>query len=204
MKTKKPLVAVVDDDDGVRLAVRQLLAGAGMEVRDYAGCRKFLEDTGAHDCDCLVLDVRLADGNGLSLHRQLAARGEPPPVIFMSAFGDIPLVVQAMRAGALAFLEKPFGAQALLEYVHEAIAHAGRRRRTRDNRKAIETRLATLTPREREVLALVAKGVANKDAAGRLDISIRTVEHHRAAVMRKMQTSSLAELIQVLSRLEGR
>lgn len=199
MSEAPPLVCVVDDDDAVREAVCHLLAGLGMEVRGYAGCRPFLKDTSAHDADCLILDVRLPDGNGLGLHEQLTAAGAPPPVVFISGVGDIPMVVQAMRQGALDFLEKPFGSQALLDRVHEAVAIAAVRRQQRAGRAAIEARLAQLTPRERDVLRHLRLGCSSKDMAKILAISVRTVEHHRARVMAKMQSASLPALTQMLT-----
>lgn len=203
MKRTQPLVIVIDDDDAVRDAVCQLIASVGMTVRGFNGCRSFLEAHDAHDCDCLVLDVRLPDGNGLTLQKQLAAQGSQAPVVFVSAHGDIPMVVQAMRQGALDFLEKPFGSQALLDRVHEAVAHATRRRRERANRGTVEARLAALTPREREVMAQVAQGKPNKAIGGTLGISVRTVEHHRARVMRKMRAESLPALMHALAKLHG-
>lgn len=202
MKRTQPLVVVIDDDDAVRDGVCQLLASVGMAVRGFSGCRAFLDDQPAHDCDCLVLDVRLTDGNGLALHEELTAQGSQPPVIFISAHGDIPMVVQAMRQGALDFLEKPFGAQALLDRVHEAVAVAGRRRRERTARAGVEARVAGLTPRERQIMTLMAQGTPNKAIATALDISVRTVEHHRAGVMRKMRTASLPALMNHLAKLD--
>lgn len=201
MKRTLPLVVVVDDDDAVRKAISQLIASVGMAVQGYNGIKAFLADKSAHDCDCLVLDVRLPDGNGLALHERLAAHGNPPPVVFISAHGDIPMVVQAMRQGALDFLEKPFGAQALLDRIHEGIAAAARRRRERASRAVIEVQIAALTAREREIAKHVVRGVPNKEIAGELGISVRTVEHHRAGVMRKMRAGSVLELSQALAKL---
>lgn len=202
MKRIQPLIVVIDDDDAVRGTVCHLIEESGMRVRGYRGCRPFLNDSSAHDCDCLVLDVRLPDGNGLALHRQLAARGTAPPVVFVSGHGDIPMVVQAMRQGALDFLEKPFGAQALLDRIHEAVAHAASRRREKAGRAAVAARVAALTPREREVMAQVARGTPNKEIGSALGISVRTVEHHRAAMMRKLRVTSLPGLINALARLD--
>lgn len=202
MKRIQPLVVVIDDDHAVREAVCQLIASVGMAVRGYPGCRAFLADRHAHDCDCLVLDVRLSDGNGLALHEQLTAQGNPPPVVFISAHGDIPMVVQAMRQGALAFLEKPFGTQSLLDRIHEAVAEANTRRRERATLKAIETRVASLTPREKEVMAQMVQGQPNKTIGENLGISVRTVEHHRAKVMQKMHATSLPVLMNALAKLD--
>jgi FixJ family two-component response regulator len=174
-----------------------------MRVVGFGGCRPFLADTGAHDCDCLVLDVRLRDGNGLALHKQLAAKGGAPPVVFISGHGDIPMVVQAMRQGALDFLEKPFGAQALLDRIHEAVSDAANRRRERTHRISVETRIGSLTPRERQVMAQVARGTPNKEIGHALGISVRTVEHHRASMMRKMRAASVPGLVGILGKFGG-
>ena len=198
-----PLVVVIDDDTNLRNALCRLIADAGMAARGYEGCRAFLADASAHDCDCLVLDVRLSDGDGLALHRQLAEKGSAPPVVFISAHGDIPVVVQAMRQGALDFLEKPFGTQALLARIHEAAALSLRRRRQRAASDDIRARIAKLTPREREIMAQVVRGMANKAIGTSLGISVRTVEHHRARVMRKMGVDSLPTLVTTLNKLDG-
>jgi FixJ family two-component response regulator len=144
--------------------------------------------------------MRLPDGNGLDLHGQLVAEGNAPPVVFVSGFGDIPLVVQAMRQGALAFLEKPFGAQTLLDRIHEAVAYSARQRRERLASKSVEARIALLTPREREVMALMARGKTSKAIGAALGISIRTAEHHRARVREKMRIASVPALVAVLAR----
>lgn len=201
MTKTQPLVVVIDDDDAIRAAVCQLIESTGAAAKGFDGCRAFLDAAEAHDCDCLVLDVRLPDGNGLALHRQLTANGSAPPVVFISAHGDIPMVVQAMRQGALDFLEKPFGSQALLDRLHEALAHAARRRRERAARKVAEAAFATLTAREREIAAHMAQGAPNKAIGTKLGISVRTVEHHRANVMRKMRADSIPVLMTKLERL---
>lgn len=202
MKKTQPLVVVIDDDDMIREAVCHLVSSIGMEALGFRGCRSFLADRRAHDCDCLVLDIRLPDGNGLALHQQIAAQGHAPPVVFISAHGDIPMVVQAMRQGALSFLEKPFGSQALLDHIHEAVAHATARRRERAGRATVEARIASLTPREKEVMTLVARGMPNKEIARRLGISVRTSEHHRARMMKKMRVASLPRLVNALAKLD--
>jgi FixJ family two-component response regulator len=195
------LVVVIDDDVGLRDAVCRLVANAGIAARGYNGCRAFLADSSAHDCDCLVLDVHLSDGDGLALQRQLAGKGNSPPVVFVSAHGDVPIVVQAMRQGALDFLEKPFGAQSLMERIHEAVTLSVRRRRQRAAKAGVQARVGDLTPREREVMGLIVKGMANKAIGTSLGISVRTVEHHRASIMRKMGAASLPALIAMLGKL---
>lgn len=200
MRRIKPHIVVIDDDAAVRDAVCHLVESVDMNATGYPGCHDFLDDRRAHDCDCLILDMRLPDGNGLGLHEQLLAHGKAPPVIFISGFGDIPLVVQAMRQGALAFLEKPFGAQALLDRIHEAVAHSAKLRRERAASATVEARLALLTPREHEVMLLMARGRSSKAIGEALGISVRTAEHHRARVRQKMRVPSIAALVALLGR----
>lgn len=200
MKRTRPHIVVIDDDQAVREAVRQLVVSVGMTATGYAGCRAFLADADGHECDCLVLDIRLPDGNGLDLHSQLVAEGTAPPVVFISGFGDIPMVVQAMRQGALAFLEKPFGAQALLDRIHEAVAHSARLRRERAAHATVEARIAQLTPREHEVMLLMARCETSKTIAETLGISVRTAEHHRAQVRQKLRVKSVPALAALLAR----
>lgn len=200
MKRIKPHIVVIDDDSAVRDAVCHLVRSVNMNASGYDGCHAFLDDRNAHDCDCLILDMRLSDGNGLGLHEQLLATGRAPPVVFISGFGDIPTVVQAMRQGALAFLEKPFGAQALLDRIHEAVAYSARLRRERVADAAVEARIAQLTPREHEVMVLMSRGRTSKAIGETLGISIRTAEHHRAQVRQKLRVSSVPALVALLAR----
>lgn len=197
MRTR-PHIVVIDDDEATREAVCHLAASVGMSATGYPGCRAFLHDRTAHDCDCLILDIRLHDGNGLRLHEQLTAAGNAPPVIFISGFGDIPMVVQAMRQGALDFLEKPFGSQALLDRIHLALAHSARQRRERTASSAVRARIALLTPREREVMEMMTSGRSSKDIGRMLGISVRTAEHHRARVRAKMGVTTVAGLVALL------
>lgn len=199
MNKAQPLVCVIDDDDAVREAVCELATSVGMAVRDFAHCQAFFNDPQALDCDCCILDVRLPDCNGLRLQEQLVAQGHSPPVIFISGHGDIPMVVQAMRQGAIDFLEKPFGTQALLDRIHEAVAHSAARRRRQVARATVEARIALLTPRELEVMGHLAVGRTSKAIGQNLGISVRTVEHHRGRVMRKMRVNSLAALMEALA-----
>lgn len=200
MKRIKPHIVVIDDDTAVRDTVCELVNSVDMQATGYGGCQAFLADGPAHDCDCLILDMRLPDGNGLGLHERLLADGNAPPVVFISGFGDIPMVVQAMRQGALAFLEKPFGAQALLDRIHEAVAHSARLRRERAAHATVEARIAQLTPREHEVMRLMARCETSKTIAETLGISVRTAEHHRAQVRQKLRVKSVPALLALLAR----
>ena len=149
----------------------------------------------------LVLDVRLPGMSGLDLQRELATRGALLPIVFITGHGDVPMAVRAVQEGAVAFLEKPFNEQDLLDSVTEALAVGSRRRQRSAEDAVVEDRLASLTPREREVLELVVEGAANKVIAARLGASRRTIEIHRANAMRKMQADSLAHLVRMVMRL---
>lgn len=194
------VVFVVDDDPGIRRALDQLLSSADLRVMtfrsagDYVACPK--PDVPA----CLILDVELPDINGLELQKQLVD-GAQPKIVFITGHGDIPSSVQAMKAGAIDFLAKPFRPTDLIRAVHAALAADGRARRSRAELAELSQRLSTLTPREREVLQLVASGLLNKQAAAELGISEVTVQIHRGKIMQKMKAGSLAELVRMAGTL---
>ena len=190
------VICVVDDDAVVRESLKLLIEMQGVQVRDYGSCQSFLDDPHALDCACLVLDVRLPGISGLQLQERLRERQDVPPIIFISGHADVPMAVQAMRAGALDFLQKPFPEQLLLDRIEQAIALFTDKRRDRVRRATLEARLAQLTVREREVLDCMLAGHANKGIADKLEISVKTVEQHRARVMEKMRAGSVAELAQ--------
>jgi FixJ family two-component response regulator len=195
---KKPLIMVVDDDSGVRNAMRILLKSVGMESALYASAQDFLAAYQPSQPGCLVLDIRMPGMSGLELQQQLNLRGAVLPVIFMTGHGDIPMAVEAMQHGAFDFLQKPFRDQELLDRVQRALARDAENRVRLRHTDKIRERLATLSPREREVLDLVTQGKANKMVAGDLGVSQRTVEIHRAHVMQKMEAGSLAELVRMM------
>lgn len=190
------VICVVDDDAVVRESLKLLIEMQGVQVRDYGSCQDFLDDARALDCACLVLDVRLPGISGLQLQERLRERQEVPPIIFISGHADVPMAVQAMRAGALDFLQKPFPEQVLLDRIEQAIGLFAEKRRDRVRRATLEARLAQLTARERNVLDCMLAGHANKVIADELAISVKTVEQHRARVMEKMRAGSVAELVQ--------
>lgn len=194
-------VCVIDDDDVVRESLKLLIETQGVRVLSYASCPEFLDDPQAAACACLVLDVRLPGMSGIRLQERLLERGDVPPIIFVSGHADVPTAVQAMRAGALDFLQKPFPEQVLLDRVEQAIELFRRRQTERVRRSTLAARQAQLTSREREVLECLLAGKANKQIADALDISVKTVEQHRARVMEKMRASSLAELVQSIQWL---
>lgn len=194
MTQSPPVVSVVDDDDMVRESICMLVRTMGMAARAYASARDFLNDDLGRESDCLVLDVRMPGISGLELQQRLADQCQALPIIFVSGHGDIPMAVQAMRHGALDFLQKPFSEQALLDRINGAVQLSRNRRQRELNRVAVAARYALLTPRERDVMTCILRGGQNKTIAQDLAISVRTVEQHRAQVMRKMRVRTVAEL----------
>ena len=198
-----PAVYVVDDDEGVRSSLALLLKSMGQTALTFASAAEFLE---AHDPDqpgCVLLDVRMPGMSGLELQDELNRRGAVLPVIFITGHGDVPMAVEAMQHGAYDFLQKPFRDDDLVERIRRALAHDRDLRAQVGQKQQIRDRLERLTPRERQVLRLVAEGRANKVMAAELGVSQRTVEIHRAHVMRKMGASSLAQLVRMMLIAEG-
>lgn len=200
-KEEQPLVMIVDDDAAVREALRELLLSASMQPACFASTRELLDADVLDRPGCLILDVRLPGSSGLDLQNQLAARGNPKPIIFLTGHGDIPMTVQAMKLGAVDFLTKPVRDQALLDAVVAAIGRDVAQRARANVVKHTVERLKTLTPREREVLAGLARGRVNKQIAYDLGISEVTVKLHRSNVMRKMEVASLGDLIRAWESL---
>ena len=198
-----PIVLIVDDDPAIREALIELIHSAGLHAQGFASTRVLLDADMLARPGCLVLDVRMPGSSGLDLQQHLVRDGNQKPVIFLTGHGDIPMTVQAMRAGAVDFLTKPVRDQTLLDAVASAITiDAARRAEAVIVRRNVE-RLETLTPREREVLHLVAQGRLNKQIAFDLGISEVTVKLHRGNVMRKMEASSIGELIRAWETLPG-
>jgi FixJ family two-component response regulator len=200
--TEHDLVCVVDDDEMVRMSVCMLIETLGVQARSYANCLQLMEDESSLKlAGCLVLDVRMPGISGLEMQGRLESLRVDAPIIFISGHGDVPMVVRAMRGGALDFLQKPFDEQLLLDRVEQAIAISAKRRRERVKRATVEARLATLTPREKQVLEGIIAGRQNKVIAENLGISMKTVEQHRARIMEKMHAASLAELVRHVTEL---
>jgi FixJ family two-component response regulator len=197
-KTRPATVMVVDDDTGVRNAMRLLLKSVGLESALYASAQEFLAAYQPAQPGCLVLDIRMPGMSGLELQEQLNLRGAVIPVIFMTGHGDIPMAVEAMQHGAFDFLQKPFRDQDLLDRIQRAIVKDGELRKSLGEHERIRTHLESLTPREREVLDLMTKGKQNKAIAQDLGVSPRTIEIHRARVMEKMGAQSVAELVHMM------
>ena len=201
MSHAAPIVFVVDDDVSVRESLEALIRTAGWQSETFASAEEFLSRPRVLAPSCLVLDVSLPDLNGLDLQKRVTADRIDMPIIFITAYGDVPMSVQAMKAGAVEFLTKPFGDDVLLG----AIRHAIERSRTALDHEAeirsLRDCYASLTRREREVMALVVSGRLNKQVGGELGISEITVKAHRGNVMRKMNADSLADLVNMAARL---
>jgi FixJ family two-component response regulator len=203
MQQKTPTVFVVDDDEGVRNSLRFLLKSVGLATRTLASASEFLDTYEPSQPGCLVLDVRMPGMSGLELQQQLNLRGAVIPVIFITGHGDIPMAVEAMQQGAFDFLQKPFRDQDLIDRIQRALERDARNRAALDQHAKIRERLDSLTPREREVLALMTRGKPNKIMAAELGVSQRTVEIHRARVMEKSGAASLAQLVRMVMDLEA-
>lgn len=200
MVEAKPTVFIVDDDHGVRESVRILMRSIGVESEAFSSADEFLRSYDPDKPGCLVLDVRMPGMSGLELQERLASLGSTLPIIFVSAHGDIPMAVEAIKAGASDFVQKPFRDQKLIDRVQEAFADNARARQKIWDRSRIAERMASLTPREREVMEMVVDGKANKVIAIDLGLSQRTVEIHRARVMSKMEANSVPQLVQMVVR----
>ena len=190
-KSAGPVVHVVDDDEALRDSLSWLLESAGHRVATHASAETFLATYDPERAGCLVLDIRMPGMSGLELQDELKRRGHTIPIIFVTGHGDVPMAVNAVKKGALEFIEKPFNDQAFLVLINNALAFDA------ETRRAV-ARLVTLTQREREVMELIVAGKRNQDIAAKLSINIKTVEAHRANVMRKTGVDSLAELVQLV------
>jgi FixJ family two-component response regulator len=197
-----PTVFVVDDDLSIREAVVSLLRSVGLAVVAFASPQEFLRSPSPDGPCCLILDVRLPGLSGLDLQKELSLRHRNLPVIFMTAHGDIPMTVSAMKAGAVEFLTKPFRDQDLLDAVQTGIGRDRDRRRRDASVAEVRSRYETLTVRERETLRLVVSGQLNKQVAATLGISEITVKVHRGNVMRKMNASTFVDLLRMVNQLE--
>lgn len=195
--TPEPTVFIVDDDDAVRRFLSGLIESVELRVEAFASAQDFLEAYEPGQPGCLVLDVRMPGMSGLELQRELAEQAIDLPVIILTGHGNVQLAVHAMQAGAIDFVEKPFDNELLLDRIQRAVVENVRAGDERTKRIEIAGRVQLLTPREREVLDLVVAGQTNKGVARHLDISEKTVEIHRANVMRKMQAKSLADLVKM-------
>lgn len=201
MKNITGTVIIVDDEPGMRKALRRLLNAEGFVVRDYASAGEFLRDERPDPPACLVLDIAMPGINGLDVHRQLTSMGETIPVIFLTGHGDIPMSVQAIKAGAMDFLTKPVHDEKILHAVRSALHVAAMAAAENEQLCMCRKRLAKLTPREREVLCHVIAGKLNKQIAYDLGTSEQNVKIHRMRMMAKMEVESVAALVRVAERL---
>ncbi len=197
----RPIVFVIDDDDSVRRSLERLLRSVELDVQTFSTAREFLVQGLPDRPSCVVLDLRLPGPSGLDLQESLIRSGHNVPIIFISGHADVPSSVHAIKAGAVDFLQKPFSDQALLDIIHGALRRDREARGERAEIAGIRLRFDTLTPRERDVLALVIQGRLNKQIAGDLGISEKTVKFHRGRVMEKTQVGSVAELVRQADRL---
>jgi len=196
-----PIVFVVDDDVSVRESLELLIRSAGWKPETFASAKAFLSRPRPEVPSCLVLDVLLPDLNGLDLQNRIAADRSDMPIVFITGYGDIPMTVRAMKAGAVEFLTKPFDDDALLNAIRNAIERSRMALDREAELRALRDRQASLTPREREVMALVVSGKLNKQVGGELGISEITVKAHRGHMMRKMKADSLPDLVTMAAKL---
>ncbi len=198
----RPIVVVIDDDQEIRAALQSLLRSVGLRVELFGSVQEFLANARPDPPGCLVLDVRLPGRSGLDFHEDLVKANIHLPVIFISGHADVPMSVRAMKAGAVEFLTKPVRHQDLLEAIQRAIDHDRARRDEEQIVAGLRSRLETLTPREHEVMRLVAAGRLNKQIAAEIGLSEQTVKLHRGQVMRKLRARSLAELVRIADKLQ--
>lgn len=201
MSETTPIVFVVDDDPSMRRSIELLISAAGWQPETFASAQGFLSRPRVHAPSCLVLDVSLPDINGLDLQKRVAFDRTDMPIIFISGYGDVPMTVRAMKAGAVEFLTKPFVGEVLLGAIQQAIERSCAALANDATMRSLRDCYALLTPREREVMALVVCGLLNKQVGAKLGISEITVKAHRGHMMRKMEADSVPDLVKIATRL---
>ena len=201
MTEENQTVFIIDDDPSVRAAIERLVKAIGLSVETFESGQDFLQSRLPEAPSCVVLDVRLPGLSGLNLQKEMIDRGICIPVIFITAHGDIPMSVQAMKAGAVDFLTKPFRDQDLLDAIEQAIVSDQKAREKRTEVANLRVRYDSLTPREQEVMALVVTGLLNKEIAAEFGMSEKTIKIHRGHAMQKMKADSLAELVRMSEKL---
>lgn len=201
MTTAKPIVFVVDDDVSVRESLELLISNEGWQAETFASAQEFLDRQRVRVPSCLLLDISLPGLNGLDLQKRIGVERRDMPIIFITGYGDVPKTVQAMKAGAVEFLTKPFNDEVLLSAIQQALERSRLAIAEEAETQELKNRYASLTPREREVMSLVVSGLLNKQVGGELGISEITVKAHRGQVMQKMKANSVAELVKMAGRL---
>ena len=197
-----PTVFIIDDDRGMRQAIKDLVESVGLRAESFASGQEFLCSKGASGPSCLVLDVRLPQMNGLDFQRQLAETGMQIPIIFVTAHGDVPMSVRALKSGAVEFLTKPFRDQDLLDAIQQALQRDRAAQEQQAEIHDLQERYGELTAREQQVMALVVSGMLNKQIASEIGASEATVKIHRGNVMRKMQAGSVVDLVRMADKLK--
>ena len=197
-----PTVFIIDDDRGMRQAIQDLVESVGLRAESFATGEEFLKRKRTNDPSCLVLDVRLPQMSGLDFQRQLAEAGMQIPIIFVTAHGDVPMSVRALKSGAVEFLTKPFRDQDLLDAIQQALQRDRAERGRKAEIQALQERYGALTAREQQVMALVVSGMLNKQIASEIGASEATVKIHRGNVMRKMQAGSVVDLVRMADKLK--
>ena len=203
METDSPVVFIVDDDEAICESLRLLIGDIGLEVRTFTSALEFLEKYDSSRPGCLVLDVRMSGMSGLELQSRLRELGHSIPTIIITGHGDVPMAVEAMKAGAMDFIEKPFRDQVLLDSIQKAIDLDLRIRRQHKERQDVQARIQHLTQREREVMDRLIAGKSNKTIAFDLGISQKTVDFHRANILEKVGCASVVELVRLAQKAAG-
>jgi len=192
-----PMVYIVDDDDITLWTLKELVQSIGAQVHTFTSAKEFLAFYSPSPCECLISDVRMPEIGGLQVQRLLMSTGAPPPIIFITSHSEISAAVEAMKAGAFDFVEKPVNGHLLLEKVQAALTHSRNLHKERQQQSTKQARLDLLTPKEREIVNLVVQGRSSREIATDMDISVRTVENHRARIMEKLHITSAVELVKL-------
>lgn len=193
--TENPIIYIVDDNDDVRETMQLLFESVDLCAESFGSAGEFLDAYPMGQSGCLIADVRMPEMSGLELQEEMVKRSIDLPVIIITGYGDVEMAVNAMKAGAADFIEKPYKEQELLDRVHKAINQSAQKRQESSEEQMVRERLAQLTPRERQVLEFIVDGEPNKRIAYHLGISEKTIEFHRAKIMKKLEAKSLAELV---------